>query len=250
MDYKEFKKRIIEKFRINNQAFKEKDEKLIVDFKGYRCEVDLELIYAEVKKEKGLSIDDSYRKIMYVFEENYKKINQKVDWHRVYPVIRPKNFEDGSNMFHQDLFLDLDLYLVEDFDDTIRFIKKDDVEDEYFAVKKAFENLNRVEAYLVPLNEKSGIYYSLPENGFSAARIVTKKMQKQISSILGDSYLLLISDDGGFIVARNSIRNYRLLKDMTEKPDFEHRISKKIYTCENGMRFNYYNNKDIFRIIK
>jgi len=250
VDYMEFKDELLRKFESKNEVCFIKEESLFVNYKNQSCSIEMTEVFEEVKKNGPIDIGETYESIMNVIKNNCN-VSKVVDWESCFPVVRPFGFGTDQELFHKELFLDLEIYIAEDYNNgMIRFVRNDEIESEDVAVSKVFENLNKVDAFLKPLDSANGIYYSQPEDGFSAARFGTTQMQKQIIKTMGKNYLFLISDDAGFIVGRNTARNYQFLKHLTEEEDFEYRISKKIYKCSDGKRFDYTDKRDIFKIIK
>lgn len=163
----------------------------------------------------------------------------KLDLNKIYPMIKPKSFtkNHGKTFLHKNLFLDLDVYYVQDCDDVWLYLSKDTLNDYDLSHihKNAITNISKVP---ISLNEidGSGVYAFDTENVYGVSLFLSNKVQLDIMATFGDELLLIIPNSSSILLTPYSQEHVEILKSIVKDDIYnksEDKISNRVYHYHN-----------------
>lgn len=249
LDYGKFKVKMLNEFiKFYPDSYLDKEDLKVIRL-NLEATISLKIAYEEyILAEDFEFICDMFRRAI---GEEFKKYKFKVDYSKVYPLVKSKEFGqvEAAEFVREHLFLDLDVLYASDEGETFRFILKDDHFDMDELRNRALENLNSVATGLTKLDQDFDIYSVSFLTDYSSSFILLDKMKKQIERKLGTNHLLALPSSTSLLVARNNSTHMQLLKTLIDVDPEPHKVSKHIYICRNGT-YEYSNKNNILRIIK
>lgn len=249
VNYEEFKIWMLNKFIAYYPHAKLKNDELVITKDNIEASIFLYQPYQEFKINNNLKlICDKYLGIV---NEEFEKCRFKVDYNKVYPFIKSKEFgsEENVEFVRENLFLNLDIVYSMDMGDTFRFILKTDNYDFTKLKQCAFDNLNMFSVGLQKLDEDLEIYSVPYPTDYSSSYFLTEKMKKLIERKIGKNYLFTISSSTTLFVARYNPAYIELLKSLISVDLDPYKVTSDIYVCRNG-RYDYAEKREVFKIIK
>ncbi|MDU1350590.1 DUF1444 family protein [uncultured Clostridium sp.] len=249
LDYERFKVKMLNEFIKEYPDSHLENEDLKVIRLNLEATISLDIAFQEYNLAKNFKfICDIFKKAI---QEEFTKYKFKVDYNKLYPLIKSKDFGKGeaAEFVREHLFLNLDVLYAVDSGETFRFVLE---EDEYNMSKlkqSAMNNLDSVFVGLTKLDKDFDIYSISFLTDYSSSFILLDRMKKQIEKKVGANHLLAIPSSTSLLVARNHPRNMDILKTLINVDPDPHKVSDHIYKCKNGM-YEYIEKNDIFRIIK
>ncbi|OPJ54756.1 DUF1444 family protein [Alkalithermobacter paradoxus] len=249
INFEEFKVKMLNEFRKEYvNAFLKKDS-LVIEEGTIEATVSMQDAYEEYKLAKDFKfICDIFKKTL---KEEFQKRRFKIDYTKVFPLIKSKDFGLGesTNFLRDELFLDLNILYAMDMGETFRFILIDDKYDYRKLKESAYKNLEMVSTGLVKLDKDLDIYSVAFLTDYSSSFILLNSMKQQIQRKVGSNHLLAIPSSTSLLVARNSYKYIDLLKTLIGVDPDPHKVSRHIYRFKDG-HYEYAERKQIFTIIK
>lgn len=249
VNYEEFKILMLNKFIAYYPHAKLKNDELIITKDNIEVAV---LLYHAYEEFKGVNnINLICNKYLNIIHEELEKCRFKVDYNKVYPFIKSKEFGLNENVefAREDLFLDLDVLYAMDMGETFRFILKNDIYDFIKLKKSALDNLNMFSLGLQKLDEDLEIYSVPFHTDYSSSYFLLEKMKKLIERKVGKNYLFAIPSSSTMFVAKYNLSYIEVLKALINVDPDLHKVTNKIYVCRNG-RYDYAEAGEILKIIK
>lgn len=249
INFEEFKILMLNKFIAFYPHAKLKNDELVITKDNIEASIFLYQPYEEFKINNNLKlICDKYLGIV---NEEFEKCRFRVDYNKVYPFIKSKEFglEENVEFVRENLFLNLDILYAMDMGDTFRFILKNDTYDLTKLKQSAFDNLSMFSMGLRKLDEDVEIYSNPYPTDYSASYFLLKKMKKLIERKIGKNYLFTISSSTTLFVAKYNPAYLELLKTLISVDPDPNKVTNEIYVCRNG-RYDYAEKRENFKIIK
>lgn len=247
--FEEFKLQMLNEFiKEYGDTLLSKDN-LIIQTGTLEATISLQDAYEEYKLARDFKfISGVFKKTL---EEEFVKRKFKIDYEKVYPLIKSKDFgiEEPIKFIRDDLFLNLDILYATDMGETMRFILTDDIFDYKRLKESAYKNLESTLSPLTKLDKDLEIYSLAFLNDYSPSFILLESMKKQIERKVGMDYLLAIPSSTSFLVARYHPKYIDLLKMLIDVDPDPHKISKEVYRCRNRI-YEYTDKKNILKVIK
>lgn len=233
-------------------TIKEFIEKISEDFKKVFPEVKVEekfICLGSGVTQVELPISSMYREYQITDYYNIKKLyikvaneilNQykfKVDYSNVYPILKHRDFGINSKVqfYREKAFLDIDVLYVSDMGETFRFFTIDDDVEFSLLKKKAIENINRITAALVPLDDGLQVYTLRYTTDYASSLLLSKVFNKQIQIKVGDDILIAVPGNSSIFIAKFSYYNQELLKYLIETDSDANKVSDSVYRRKNGI---------------
>lgn len=249
INFEEFKILMLNKFIAFYPHAKLKNDELLITKDNIEASVFLYQPYEEYKINNNLKlICDKYLGIV---NEEFEKCRFRVDYNKVYPFIKSKEFglEENVEFIRESLFLNLDVLFAMDMGDTFRFILESDNYDFTKLKQSAFNNLNILSVGLQKLDKDLDIY-SIPfPTDYSSSYFLLEKMKKLIERKVGKNYLFTISSSTTLFIAKYNPAYIEVLKALINVDQDPHKVTNNIYVCRNGKN-DYAEKREVFKIIK
>jgi hypothetical protein len=197
-------------------------------------ELPLGSMYREYQMTDYYNAKELYVKIA---SEILNKYKFKVDYANVYPILKRHDFGINSKVqfYREKAFLDIDVLYVSDMGETFRFFTIDDDVEFSLLKKKAIENINRITAALVPLDDGLQAYTLRYTTDYASSLLLSETVNKQIQRKIGDDILIASPSNSFFLVAKFSYCNQELLKYLVETDTDPNKVSNAVYRRKNGI---------------
>lgn len=248
-NYEGFKIQMLNKFVVHYPHTELINDQLVITKNNVEASVRLFYAYEEFRDVKNFNL--VCNKYLNIVQEEFEKCRFKIDYDKVYPFIKSREFglEENAEFVREGLFLNLDILFAMDMGETYRFILKSDDYDIEKLKQKAFANLNMFSLGLQKIDEDLEIYTIPYPTDYSASYFLLEKMKKLIERKLGKNYLFTISSSTSIFVSRNNPAYIQLLKTLSSVDPDSNKVTNKIYVCRNG-RYDYAEKREIFKVIK
>lgn len=249
VNYEEFKIWMLNKFIAYYPHAKLKNDELVITKDNIEASIFLYQPFEEYKNKNSFNL--IFDKYLNTVKEEFEKCRFKVDYNKVYPFIKSKEFglEENVEFVRENLFLNLDVLYAMDMGDTFRFILKNDTYDFTKLKQSAFDNLNMFSLGLQKLDEDLEIYSVPYPTDYSSSYFLTEKMKKLIERKIGKNYLFAISSSSTLFVAKYNPSYIELLKALVNVDPDPHKATSNIYVCRKG-KYDYADKREVFKIIK
>jgi len=197
-------------------------------------ELPLGSMYREYQMTDYCNTKELYLKIA---SEILNKYKFKVDYANVYPILKRHDFGINSKVkfYREKAFLDIDVLYVSDMGETFRFFTIDDDVEFSLLKKKAIENINRITAALVPLDDGLQAYTLRYTTDYASSLLSSETVNKQIQRKIGDDILIAIPSNSFFIVAEFNYYNERLIEHLIKYDADPNKVSDAIYRRKDGI---------------
>jgi uncharacterized protein YtpQ (UPF0354 family) len=197
-------------------------------------ELPLGSMYREYQMTEYCNIKELYVKIA---SEILNKYKFKVDYANAYPILKRHDFGINSKVqfYREKAFLDIDVLYVSDMGETFRFFTIDDDVEFSLLKKKAIENINRITAALVPLDDGLQAYTLRYTTDYASSLLLSKVFNKQIQIKVGDDILIAVPGNSSIFIAKFSYYNQELLKYLIETDSDANKVSDSVYRRKNGI---------------
>ena len=197
-------------------------------------ELPLGSMYREYQMTDYCNTKELYLKIA---SEILNKYKFKVDYANVYPILKRHDFGINSKVqfYREKAFLDIDVLYVSDMGETFRFFTIDDDVEFSLLKKKAIENINRITAALVPLDDGLQVYTLRYTTDYASSLLLSKVFNKQIQIKVGDDILIAVPGNSSIFIAKFSYYNQELLKYLIETDSDANKVSDSVYRRKNGI---------------
>lgn len=197
-------------------------------------ELPLGSMYREYQMTDYCNIKELYVKIA---SEILNKYKFKVDYANAYPILKRHDFGINSKVqfYREKAFLDIDVLYVSDMGETFRFFTIDDDVEFSLLKKKAIENINRITAALVPLDDGLQVYTLRYTTDYASSLLLSKVFNKQIQIKVGDDILIAVPGNSSIFIAKFSYYNQELLKYLIETDSDANKVSDSVYRRKNGI---------------
>jgi uncharacterized protein YtpQ (UPF0354 family) len=119
--------------------------------------------------------------------------------------------------------------------ETFRFFTIDDDVEFSLLKKKAIENINRITAALVPLDDGLQVYTLRYTTDYASSLLLSKVFNKQIQIKVGDDILIAVPGNSSIFIAKFSYYNQELLKYLIETDSDANKVSDSVYRRKNGI---------------
>lgn len=249
INFEEFKVKMLNEFRKEYTNILLKKDNLVIEKGTTEATISMKDAYEEYK----ITRDFKFISIMFKksLKEEFDKRRFKIDYTKVYPLIKSKDFgiDEDIDFIRDDLFLDLDVLYAMDMGETFRFVLRDDKYDYKKLKESAYKNLERVSTGLVKLDKDLDIYSVAFLTDYSSSLILLNNMKQQIQRKVGTNHLLAIPSSTSLLVARNNYKYTDILKTLIDVDPDPHKVSTHIYRFKDG-HYEYAERKQIFKIIK
>lgn len=186
-----------------------------------------------------------------VIKEIIEEKRFKVNYNKVFPIIKPKDFGSDKEIgfIREEFTDDLDILYAVDMGDIYRFVTKYDNVDIELLKKSAINNINKIYNVLVKLDEELSVYTLGFTTDLGSSMILSQNFKKQIYRKVGKSFLFAIPFNGALVVAENNDKYIDYLNELIKKIQEIDKISDSVYKYENG-KIEYAVKRRIFKIIK
>ena len=160
-----------------------------------------------------------------------------MDYANAYPILKRHDFGMNSKVqfYREKAFLDIDVLYVSDMGETFRFFTIDDDVEFSLLKKKAIENINRITAALVPLDDGLQAYTLRYTTDYASSLLLSETMNKQIQRKIGDDILIAIPSNSFFLVAEFNYHNQGLLEYLIKYDADPNKVSNAVYRRKNGI---------------
>jgi hypothetical protein len=197
-------------------------------------ELPLGSMYREYQMTDYCNTKELYVKIA---SEILNKYKFKVDYANAYPILKRHDFGINSKVqfYREKAFLDIDVLYVSDMGETFRFFTIDDDVEFSLLKKKAIENINRITAALVPLDDGLQAYTLRYTTDYASSLLLSKVFNKQIQIKVGDDILIAVPGNSSIFIAKFSYYNQELLKYLIETDSDANKVSDSVYRRKNGI---------------
>ena len=197
-------------------------------------ELPLGSMYREYQMTDYCKAKELYVKIA---SEILNKYKFKVDYANVYPILKRHDFGINSKVqfYREKAFLDIDALYVSDMGETFRFFTIDDDVEFSLLKKKAIENINRITAALVPLDDGLQAYTLRYTTDYASSLLLSETMNKQIQRKVGDDILIAVPSNSFFIVAEFKYYNERLIEYLIKYDTDSNKVSDGVYRRKDGI---------------
>jgi uncharacterized protein YtpQ (UPF0354 family) len=184
-------------------------------------------------------------------EENLDKLIFKINYDKVYPMIKKWDFGvDVDTKFYKEHFmLDLYTFYVQDMGETFRFISQDDITDINLLKSRTRENLLNIGNSIVKLDADCTVYTFKNITDLTSSFFLLKDIQNEIIKKVGTRYLFTISSDCTVLISKDYPEYIDMLQALMLRDPGVHKISDKVYRYNNG-RYEYADKNSIFTVIK
>ncbi|WP_310442640.1 DUF1444 family protein [Tissierella sp.] len=177
---------------------------------------------------------NNYKKIITDILNSYKF---KLDLNNVYPLIKSKSFKIQKEYICEDLFCDLSVYWVTDFEDVFRFVSTEDMESANIDINtlkiESRNNLNKMTNPLVRLDNSHKIYTLRFDTDYAATLFLSENIQEQIKRKIGNDILFCMPSSMTLLCAKYQKLSYKtythILKQLIAIDNDVNKISDKIY---------------------
>ncbi|WP_069649780.1 DUF1444 family protein [Caloranaerobacter ferrireducens] len=175
----------------------------------------------------------------------------KVNYNKVFPIIKPKDFGSDKeiNFIREEFTDDLDILYAVDMGDIYRFVTKHDNVDIELLKKSAINNINKIYNVLVKLDEELSVYTLGFTTDLGSSMILSKNFIKQIYRKVGKSFLFAIPFNGTLVVAENNDKYIDYLNELIKMIQEIDKISDSVYKYEDN-KIEYATKRRILKIIK
>lgn len=194
----------------------------------------------------------SYEKFLNPWIKNIEDMLQqhsyKIDYSKIYPLIRKKEHLGKEVQFYSkpiSVLDDINICFGQDEGEMFRILTTKDVDSDtnYNKVyNSAIKNINAIENKLVPIHKTYKVY-TLEKNSDVASSMVffNKHTQEQIKEYLGDNFLIAISAASTLLVAENVKENVDLLKYLIKDEKDPNFVTDNIIEYRDGI-YRYVDN--------
>lgn len=197
--------------------------------------ISLNSLLAEIKN-KNVSYKEVLNNYKEMIREMVKEDDFKVDYHKLYPVLRSSNFglKEPIGFYRKKLFLDLDLLYVTDYSSVIRFLT---IEDNFIG-KRVYEaamfNINRISNKLKKLHPLFEVYTTMYDNDYNCGLVFNYNFVKQIKKTVGSNYLIAIPSSSTILIARDLEENIGILQELMKNDNDPNFVSGHVYRFKDG----------------
>lgn len=249
VNYEEFKILMLNKFIAYYPHVILKNGELIITKENIEVAVFLYHAYEEFKGVNNINL--ICNKYLNIIHEELEKCRFKVDYNKVYPFIKSKEFgaEENVEFVREDLFLNFDIVYAMDMGETFRFILSSDDFDLIKLKDCAFNNLNKFSVGLRKLDNDIEIYSVPYPTDFSSSYFLTEKMKKLIERKIGKNYLFVIPSSSTLFIAKYNPSYIEVLKALVNVDPDPHKVASDICVCRNG-KYDYAEKREVLKIIK
>jgi uncharacterized protein YtpQ (UPF0354 family) len=249
VNFEEFKILMLNKFVAYYPHVKLKNDELIITKENIEASIFLYQPFEEYKNKNSFNL--IFDKYLNTVKEEFEKCRFKVDYNKVYPFIKSKEFglEENVEFVRENLFLNLDILYAMDMGDTFRFILKNDTYDFTKLKQSAYDNLNMFSMGLQKLDEDLEIYSVPFPTDYSSSHFLLEKMKKLIERKVGKNYLFAIPSSTTLFVAKYYPKYIEVLRALNNVDPDPHKVASDIYVCRNG-KYDYAEKREVLKIIK
>ncbi|SHH83181.1 Protein of unknown function [Caloranaerobacter azorensis DSM 13643] len=236
-------KKVYENAELNKEliTFEFGTLEIIVDTK------DMYKLYGESKNNYNTVKKHCLNVIKEIIEEKRFKVN----YNKVFPLLKNKNFglDKEIGFIREEFTDDLDILYAVDMGDIYRFVTKHDNVDIELLKKSAINNINKIYNVLVKLDEELPIYTLGFTTNVGSSMILSENFIKQINKKVGKSFLFAIPYDGTLVVAENNDKYIDYLNELIKMIPEIDKISNSVYKYKDG-KIEYAVKRRILKIIK
>jgi hypothetical protein len=210
-------------------------EFIVVHVDDVEIRISLNSLLAEIKNENV-----TYRKVLSDYKEILREMIKEnkfnVDYHKLYVVIRSKNFglKEPVNFYRRSLFCDLDLLYVTDYSSVMRFLTIKDKFDKRKITEAVMFNANRVKYEIIKLHPLLEIYTTKLDNDYNCGLLFNLKFMREIKKKVGSNYLIAIPTSSTILIARDFQENIVVLKSLMKDDENPNIVSERVYRYKNG----------------
>lgn len=249
VNFEEFKILMLNKFIDYYPHVKLKNDELIITKENIEASIFLYQPFEEYKNKNSFNL--IFDKYLNTVKEEFEKCRFKVDYNKVYPFIKSKEFavEENVEFVRENLFLNFDVVYAMDMGKTFRFILSSDDFDLTKLKNCAFNNLNKFSVGLRKLDNDIEIYSVPYPTDFSSSYFLTEKMKKLIERKIGKNYLFAIPSSSTLFIAKYNPSYIEVLKALVNIDPDLHKVSSDICVCRNG-KYDYAEKREFLKIIK
>lgn len=206
----------------------EEDKLIIVNGSIEVC-IPLNIINSECQSAK------EYKKVLLGYKGTINQVMNEgkfeINYHQVYPMVRNKDFaiEDRIKFHRKQCFMDLDMLLVSDFKEMIRYLSVDDIKDSERIYEAAMFNINKITNVLSKLNPELEIYTTKFNNDYNCSMVYNHNFRKQIRRIFPQNYLIAIPSGSTILVAMDNPVYIEILAQLILTDNDPNIVSTRIY---------------------
>lgn len=173
-----------------------------------------------------------------IFKKVLDTYRYKINYDDVLPIIKLKDFGSNADVefISESLGLntDLSIFYVQDMGEMFRFITETDASDYDKLRRYAMYNINKMTNKIEKLDPAVSIYSFRFATDNNASLILNDSIKKQLEKRLGKIYYFMLISENTALFSAPIPTYIPVLKNLSLIDANPHKISDKVYICDNG----------------